>query len=125
METSIFIAQLLGLIYLVVGLGLLLSGDYYKKAFEKMVKDPVLVYLGGSMALTTGFLIVRFHHVWEGWPMLITLIGYIALLKGFLLLVFPKGMMDWSAGYVKKNMHLSAFFAVIFGLFLGYFGFLA
>lgn len=120
-----FIAKLLGLSYLVVGLGMLLSGDYYKKAFQSMLKEAGMMYLGGLMALIIGFLIVNAHNVWEGWPMLVTILGWLALLKGFLLLVFPKGMMEWSAGMLKKNMNMMSIFVLALGAVFAYFGFLA
>jgi uncharacterized protein YjeT (DUF2065 family) len=125
METSVFIAKLLSLMYVVVGLGMLFSGAYYKKALSEMLKQSGFMYLGGLMALFIGFLIVFFHNVWEGWPILITLVGWLALLKGVVLLVFPKAMMKW-AGSMYKSLNPSAIgvIALILGFVFGYFGYL-
>lgn len=125
MDTSMFIAQLLAVVYLAVGLGLLLSGDYYKKAMAEMVKSHATMYLGGVMALLAGFLIVSFHNVWEGWPILVTLIGWLALVKGLVLLIFPEWMMDWSSKWVNKNWAWYAWVPLVLGALFGYFGFFA
>ena len=125
METSILIAQLAAVVYLTVGVGMLVSGDYYRKAFDKMFKEAGIWYLGGLMALISGFLIIKFHNVWEGWPILVTLLGWLALLKGLLIFIFPEGFMDWSAGFVKKMGSQYGFVALVLGLIFGYFGFFA
>ncbi len=128
METSIFIAKLLGLAYTVIGLGMLLNGKYYKKQFDAMMKEAGVWYLGGVMALLVGYLIVSAHNVWEGsWVVLITIIGWMALLKGLLLLLFPAWFMDWSAGLFKKSKTMSTWgiFALVLGLVFVYFGFIA
>ena len=128
METSIFIAKILGLVYLVFGLGMLISGDYYRKSFEKIIKDPFSpLYLGGVVDLVVGFLIITYHNIWvSNWVVLVTIVGWLALLKGFSLLVFPKSMMKFSASFIKKKNWLPySLFVLVLGLIFGYYGFLA
>lgn len=124
MDLSMLLAQALGVMYLAVGLGMLLSGDYYKKAIQDMVKDAGTLYLGGVMALMIGFFMVTFHNVWEGWPILVTLIGWLALIKGLVILIFPKMMMDWSAKMMKHMSNLS-WVVLVLGAVFTYFGFFA
>lgn len=124
MDLSVLLAQVIGAVYLAVGLGMLLDGGYYKKAFPAMLKDPGAMYIGGFMALVAGFFMATYHNVWEGWPILVTLIGWLALLKGLLLLIFPKGMLDWSAKMMKHVSKFS-FVVIALGLVFSYFGFFA
>lgn len=126
MENSTFIVQLLALVYIVVGLGMLVSPDYYRKGFEKMIKNTGVMYLGGLLALVIGFTIITYHNVWIGWESLVTIIGWIAFMKGLSLLLFPKAMTEFSMKFLKKN-NFSAYgtVALILGLVFAYFGFIA
>jgi small-conductance mechanosensitive channel len=82
METSIYLAKLIGPIYLVVGLGLLLNREHYSGLIQEFSASPALFYLSAIIALIFGGLIVLLHNVWTGWPVVITLIGWAAILKG-------------------------------------------
>ena len=130
METAILVAQLLSIVYIFVGLGMLISGDYYSRAFIDMFRDDDnagIMYIGGAMAAVVGLLIIRSHNIWEAsWVVIVTIIGWIALLKGFVLLVFP-GRLDDMFGkwFSKGSMKIWGSIILILGLGLGYFGFLA
>jgi len=124
METSILVAQILGLVYVVIGLGMLINGAYYKKAFDELLKNSGFMLLGGMMALVVGFLIVSNHNVWvQDWTVLVTIIGWLALLKGVLIFLAPKFLIKLSSSILKKT-NLIGLFAIILGLVFGYFGFL-
>ena len=125
METSIFIAKLLAVVYLFVGIGFLVNPKYYKKALEDMLKSPLMFYFGGIMATLAGFLIVSYHNVWEqSWVVVITLFGWIALAKGFMLFVFPKSFAFWGKLLKKMNLQVMSLFVIALGLFFGYYGFM-
>ncbi|MBU0578030.1 hypothetical protein KJ742_04570 [Patescibacteria group bacterium] len=125
MDTSIFIAKILGLSYIVVGLGLLFSSGYYKKLYEDMMKNTGIMYLGGIMALIVGYLMVTYHNFWvKDWTVIITVLGWLALLKGFFLLVLPEQMVKLTLSlFPKKNMNVWGGVVLVLGLVLGYFGF--
>lgn len=125
METSIYIAQIVSVCYLVVGFGFLINANYFKKAMDEMATSHIAVYLGGIMGLVAGFVIVSIHNIWvKDWTVLITLIGWIALIKGVLLFLIPKQFMSLSQIIVKK-MWFVPMFAIVLGLIFGYFGFYA
>ena len=91
METSIFIAKIIGLTYLSLWVGLLFSWDYYKKAFSKILDDTSYMLFWGIMGIVVGFLIIQYHNIWvTNWTVAITVIGWIALAKWAFLLAFPK-----------------------------------
>ncbi|MBT4916851.1 hypothetical protein HN709_04955 [Candidatus Peregrinibacteria bacterium] len=125
METSILVAQILGLVYVVLGLGMLLNGAYYKKTFDELLKSPSFMFFGGIMSLILGFLIVRVHNFWVmDWTVIVTIIGWGALLKGFMIFLAPKALISFSKP-ILKNVQLIGFFAFVLGLVMGYFGFFA
>ncbi|MBN2096297.1 hypothetical protein JW752_02745 [Candidatus Peregrinibacteria bacterium] len=127
MELSIFIAKLFAVVYLMVGLGMLLSPSYYQKAMADMLKNPIVFYLGGIMAALAGFLIVTYHNIWESsWVVVITIFGWLGLLKGFMFLVFPGHIAFWQKMFKNKG-HILIYSLVVLalGLFFGYYGFIA
>jgi len=77
------------------------------------------------MALAVGFLIIKFHNVWQlNWTVLITIIGWMAFIKGAVLLIAPKAMNNM-VKYWQQHMQCAGHFALGMGLVLAYFGFVA
>lgn len=91
METSLFIAKIIGIIYTSFGVGLLLNGKHFKTELPKLLENTGFLIFGGFIAIVIGMLIIENHNYWEkSWTIVITLIGWIALIKGILLIAFPK-----------------------------------
>ena len=90
METSIFLARVIGLIGIISTLAIIFN---YKKslAFDaEAIKNPLLSYLSGFLFLILGVLLVVSHSVWVfDWRLIITLLGWIILLKGVGRIFFP------------------------------------
>ncbi len=125
METSIYIAKLIAVVYFFMGLGLVLNASYFKKAFEDMYKSPAVAFYGGMAALVVGFVIVSAHNVWVmDWTVLITLLGWGGLVKGVMLMLAPEFLLKISRP-VLKNLSVIGFGAVLLGVVFGYFGFIA
>ena len=82
MQSSIFLAKLLGPYCIIVAVGILFNRKIYQKLMEDFCKSTALIYMGGVLALFFGLLIVLFHNVWVGgWPVVITVFGWLGLLK--------------------------------------------
>lgn len=123
METSLFIAQIIAVVYVAVGLGMLLNFKYYKKVMKDAMKNPLLALYGGMFALAIGFLLVTYHNIWVAdWTVIITVLGWAALVKGALLLLIPGPFLKFGKIFIKW-MWFTPVFALILGLVLGYFGF--
>ena len=128
METSIFIAKILGSFYLLVGFGFLINADYYRKVYNDIIKSSSHVFLWSPLTFVVGFLLVYYHNIWvKDWTVIITIVGWIALIKGILLIVFPKSLIDFSKSFLKKKecMAWCSVCALILGFVLAYFGFIA
>ena len=54
METSIFLARLLGPTMLVIGLGLLVNRATYRALSLEILDSPALIYLAGLIAFVVG-----------------------------------------------------------------------
>lgn len=126
METPILIAQIMGLTYLSIGLGMLINRTYYQSELLKLIDNSGIIIYGGYLALVFGMIILALHNSWQGeWTDMVTAIGYLAVIKGVALLVFPK----ITSGYRKiflENQNFSRVMipmVIILGLLFCYFGF--
>ncbi len=89
METSIYLAKLMGPIYFVIGLGVLINPAYFRSVAREVAASPALLYLTAVFALVAGGLIVILNNVWSGWPIVITILGWLAILKGTVRILAP------------------------------------
>jgi hypothetical protein len=127
MELTILIAKVYAVLLASVGLGLIFSPAYYRKALDHMMKEGSAVYLGGTTALVVGFLILTTHWVWTGWPILVTLLGVAGLLKGLCLLIFPGVTVRVTKAATKHPSFIPLWgaFAFVLGLLFAYLGWAA
>lgn len=125
MELTYLLAQVIGLTYLVVGLGFFLNRGVYRRLFEDMLGHPPTIFWGGMLSLVVGLLMVLHHNVWEmSYVGLVTLFGWLATVKGALLLLAPEAMMSWSKRMIHATGYwLSMVVAILVGAYLTYVGF--
>jgi len=125
METSLFIAKIIGVIYTSFGIGLLLNKKYYKSTFAKLIHDSTYTILGGFMAIILGFFILEYHSGSEDdWTVIITVIGWIAIVKGILLIALPRAFGVFKSMFENtKTLNVLTLFVLLFGLLFLYFGF--
>ena len=63
MQTSIFIAKLLGPIFLIVGSALLTKPDAFRVLLQEFIESRVLIYLAGFLGLLGGLALLLTHNV--------------------------------------------------------------
>jgi len=125
MQLSQFLAQILGVVYVVVGLGIFLEKKHYQAVVNDFIKSPGLMYYDGVLVLLFGFLITSFHNFWgQNWQVIITVIGWLSLVKGVVMLVMP-GYTIAMAKKWSKHIEWAASACLGLGVVLSYFGFLA
>ena len=128
METSVFIARIFGLCYLLVGAGFLFNRKAFKQVMADFCKNAALVFYGGILALVIGVVIILTHNVWvANWTVIITIIGWLALIKGIWIIVFPNTVSKFMQAYQKNEnlLMVHSIGALIFGAVLTFFGFFA
>lgn len=90
MQTSIFIAKLIGPILVVAGLTTLLNPKHLEGIAREFIASPALIFIAGFITLLGGLVIINTHNVWTAnWPVLITIFGWIAIAAGILRMSFP------------------------------------
>lgn len=125
-EAAVIVAQVLGPLYLVAGLGLVFAPERFAKLVADMEASPGQTFTWGFIALGLGLLILAVHPGWTGgWQALVTLIGWLATAKGALLLLVP----DVLTGLTRRLMPSPARFRawalvpLVLGAFLAAKGF--
>ena len=120
------IFQILSILYIAVGIGILINPDFYKRLFEDFIEHASVLYLGGIMALTIGYLIVAFHNTWtKDLSVIITIVGCLAMIKGILILIRPNMIIALSKAMVQKEsiLKIEAIAVIILGLVFSFLGF--
>jgi hypothetical protein len=126
MEQSVYLAQLLGPILLVLGV----AYAFHMDTFGKLIKDfdnRALIHISVLLMMVAGMALVLAHNVWEwGWPLVITILGWSILLKGLLYAFFPDWMIKTASKMVKCRwlFVFAVLLWMVFGLGLTYYGYL-
>jgi len=126
METTLLLAKLLGVMYLVVGLGMLVNGKLLKSMLADFAKSPGLSYSMGMMILVACTAAVLYHNLWEGgWHVvLVTLFMWAGLLKGALFIIAPKMQLKMAKSVLSKmNTSLLGVLVLAMGVLFSYIGF--
>jgi hypothetical protein len=127
METSLFLAQLIGPTAIVIGAGILMSPRDYRLVGEQFLASRALIYVAGLLAFVPGWAIVLSHNVWAlDWRLIITLFGWLATLGGAFRILFPRQVVAIGSRMLARENYLrgGGIAVVTLGAVLTYFGFL-
>jgi uncharacterized membrane protein len=127
MNTSIFLAKLMGPVMLVAGIGLFANAAAYKAMAKEFLRSPALIYLSGLLTMATGVAVVLTHNVWvANWPVIITLFGWAASIGGAARIALPDKIRSIGESMIDKPMVMNIGGGVwlVFGALLCYFGYL-
>jgi hypothetical protein len=126
MPTSLFLAKLIGPLFLAVGVGLIANAAVYKKLAEEFLASHALIYLSGLLTMTAGMAIILSHNVWAlDWRVLITLLGWLAAIGGAVRIVMPQGTQKFGRKFLKhpQGMIIAAAIWLAVGAVLCFFGY--
>jgi hypothetical protein len=128
MPASLFIAKLIGPIFLVVGVALLSRPEAFRSLLREFVASGISMYMAGFFGLLGGLALILTHNVWAlDWRVLITLIGWASLVRALVTIFSPQ----WIASIGAKLIEFRGVFAVaaaidlVIGAILSYFGYSA
>ncbi len=128
MQTSIFIAKLLGPIFVVMGLAGIINYDRFRKLALEFIESEALILLSGIITLPVGLAIVNTHNVWVmNWPVIITLFGWIAIGAGIIRIVLPGPLKPIGRAMVENKTYFvfSGGLTALLGAYLSYQAYLA
>ena len=91
METSIWIAKLLGPAVLAVSIPMIVSQQFLRELAREFLKNTALIFLSGVLVMVGGLAIVNAHNRWNtDWTLLITLFGWAMIIGGAFRIVAPR-----------------------------------
>lgn len=127
MNVSIFLAQALGIYFLVVGILLLVRRQNMQAMVNDFFNNSALKFLGAVIALILGILMVISHNIWDGagWQTAITIIAWLTFLKGIFYLFATDNLFNGFVRVVNKaNVFLiGGIVSIILGGWLSFVGF--
>jgi len=89
METSIFLAKVIGLFGVISTLAIIIRYKLHLAMEENAAKNPTTIYLSGFLLLMLGILLTVSHQVWtRDWRVVITIFGWLILVKGIMRILF-------------------------------------
>jgi hypothetical protein len=126
MQTSLFLAKLLGPVMLVIGLAVFANQRGFRDMAEEFMASRALMFLSGLLIMPVGVAIALTHNVWTpNWRVLITIFGWLCAIGGALRLFGP--LIVVKAGHAMlKQPHFTTVAAaiwVVLGLVFCFFGF--
>ncbi|SRR6266576_3680513 len=126
MQTSLFLAWLIGPVMLVVGLAVFANQRAFRDIAEEFLASRALLFLSGLLIMPAGLAMVLTHNVWTAdWRVLITLFGWLSLIGGAVRLFAPALVTQTARTMLKQSSFttIAAAIWVVLGLLLCWFGY--
>ena len=126
MQTSIFLAKLIGPILLVAGVAMLVNRKDLDALAQEILRSRLMLFLFGIIDLSIGLAIVLTHNVWAAdWRIIITLLGWLLLVRGAVRLLIPDQVKALGTKVLGNANVMTGSLAVVavLGLVLSYFGY--
>ena len=129
MELSIFLVQIIGIYFLVVGISALIKTKEWQHVVKHLIEHEhvAIAYLAGILTLIMGLIVGLSHNVWTGGvpTVIATVVGWLILVKGVTYFLLPHN--TWVSGVRRMNsMKLYKTFGIIYiilGAYMAYNGF--
>ena len=122
MPLTYFLAQLMGVFCIIVGLFVLLRRRVFVEVVHDVERNQPLIVALGLLSIVLGLLVTMVHNFWYGGllPLLVTLIGWVMLVRGVLAVFVPQRyvlrFLQWAK--VERLSWLYGAIILILGLYL-------
>jgi hypothetical protein len=126
MQTSIFIARLLGPVLLVAGIAMLINRKQLDAIIAEVLRSPLLLLLLGIIDFAVGLAIVLAHNLWVAdWRLIITLLGWLLMVRGAVRMLASEQAKAIATKLLKDSRVIGGGLAVtiVLGVVLSYFGY--
>ena len=124
MEISHFLAKLIGLYLLILGVLTILRRPQIKAMSKELASSKSALAVSGEISLVFGLVIAIDHTIWEySWRGLITLLGYIMILKAILRFGFPAQVKKMVSKMTEQGWWILSIVLIVLGAYLTYHGF--
>lgn len=126
-ETTLFLAQIMGPTFVIMGLSFIVQKDFFNKAYKDIFKPNLSYILMLLLMLPVGTLLVTKHFLWgslaEG---IISIVGLSILIKGVMLALVPNTFKSLTNSAIEFGMlTFGGIIWLIGGAYLTWVGFFA
>lgn len=109
METSIFLAMLIGPVMLAAAISMLVNRESQRAMAREFLDNPPLIYISGVLVMTAGLAIVLNHNVWAAdWRVIITLFGWMATIGGAIRILCSSAVKNIGTAMMDKPWAMTA-----------------
>lgn len=118
---TLFLANVLGWVVIIIGLFLLLRHEHIKLIMEDVIAHPGLFFVFAFITLILGLLMVTSHNIWlMHWPVIVTLFGWLVLFSALIRLICPDTAMKLGKIFLSHpiRMQITGAVLLIIGVFL-------
>jgi len=128
MDTSLFLAKLIGPMLITFSAAMLINQDNMRDMAADFLEHRGLIFLAGLLTLLAGLSIVLTHNVWvAGWPVVITIFGWLSVIGGVFRVVFPDSVRSIGGAMLEKKgmFTVSGVVTGLLGAWLCYVGYIS
>jgi hypothetical protein len=128
METSLFLAKLIGPVVIVIGAAMLINQVNMREMASDFLQHRGLIFLAGILTLLAGLAIVLTHNIWvAGWPVIITILGWLSVIGGIFRIIFPDSVKSIGEAMLQKTglLTIAGVVQAVIGGWLCYVGYMA
>ncbi len=91
MPPAVFIARIVGPVFVVIGVSILLNEPIYNAIVIEAVHSPTLIYFSGLLSLPLGIAMLNVYRAWTGdWRVIITILGWLLTIGGVIRIGLPQ-----------------------------------
>lgn len=126
MESSLFLAQLIGLYLLLIGAIMTLRRRFFIVVVKEFIENRTMRVIIPIIELVAGLALVLLHNVWVmGYEVVITIFGWLMVAESFFYLAAPEKMVKkFMLFFNKRKVYLvGGVLSVLLGAYLMYEGF--
>ena len=126
MQTSIFLARLIGPVMALMGISVIVNELAFRKLAQEFLRSPALIFMSGIILMPAGLAVVLNHNVWVlDWRIIVTLLGWIAVISGAFRVFAPDRATKIGKKALNRKDYIlaAAGFWLVVGAVLCYFGF--
>ena len=127
MQTSLFLAKLIGPVFLVMGIVILTDAKRLQSMAREFIESDALIFLSGIITLPIGLAIVNTHNLWVmDWPVIITVLGWVTIAAGISRMTMPSVLKRIASTMIESTRHfvVPGVVTALLGAYLSYQGYL-
>jgi uncharacterized protein YjeT (DUF2065 family) len=121
MDITLFIAQIFGIYFTVVGLALIIRYKEFRKLIRDFADHLALIWLASIFMLTVGSILILTHSIWEGTiAIVVSTLSWLVFIKGIVYFILPaKALKAIIHAFDDKHIYMMAgFVSLIAGVYL-------